>query len=87
MTCEQMSCEFDSSGGAFPNGYCLWEEVSPNYYVPISCHCKEGYCCGDGPAGKRQPSKQPSKQSSYRGKIVKWQCDPKATHLHQQRQQ
>ncbi|WP_417851835.1 hypothetical protein [Thalassoglobus sp.] len=35
---------YDSSGGVFQNGYCIWKGT-----VLISSHCKDGYNCGGGP--------------------------------------
>lgn len=36
-----VSCSFDSSGGAYPNGYCvyLWDGAP----ILVKCYCKEGY--------------------------------------------
>lgn len=70
MTCQDMSCVFDSSGGAFPNGYCVWEQYAGDFVV-ISCHCKEGYCCGTGPIGIKSP---------YDGQRFKFPCVPKEEH-------
>jgi hypothetical protein len=44
-------CSFDSSGGAFPDGYCVWRVKFGEPPTQVSCHCREGYVCGDGPIG------------------------------------
>jgi len=75
MTCQDMSCTYDSSGGAFPDGYCIWESSSMGW-LPISCHCKKGYCCGDGPGTMRRPS----------GQLLKWPCRLREKHAHEQQQ-
>ncbi|MBC8877082.1 MAG: hypothetical protein H8E44_47240 [Planctomycetes bacterium] len=66
MTCQEMSCVFDSSGGAFPNGYCIWEKVDRGCFL-ISCHCQVGFCCGEGPGEIAGPI----------GLRIKWPCDIK----------
>lgn len=67
MTCQDMSCEFDSSGGAFPDGYCIWEQDAGGLFTVISCHCREGYCCGSGPTRVKNP---------VRGQRYKIPCVP-----------
>lgn len=73
MTCEQLSCTFDTSGGIFPNGYCIWMNIE-GQWVAYECHCKEGYCCGESPVGIKRPS----------GQLLKVACTPKKKHEHKQ---
>lgn len=74
MTCQDMSCSFDSSAGTFPNGYCIWENID-GLWEAVACHCKEGYCCGDPPIGFDRPT----------GQFIKVPCVPKQRHQHEQR--
>lgn len=78
MTCQDMSCVYDSSGGAFPDGYCVWVYHEPTgQYNLWSCHCREGYCCGQSPASIRRP---------YDGQRVRQTCRLKAKPQQQQQQ-
>ena len=39
-----VTCSFDSSGGVFEKGYCVWEyRVADGIWRLIACHCKPGY--------------------------------------------
>ena len=57
---------FDSSGGAFPDGYCVWELVNGGDHTVVAVHCREGYVPGDGPQ---------TAEPDYDGQLVKWPCD------------
>ncbi|QDT35561.1 hypothetical protein Mal48_48390 [Thalassoglobus polymorphus] len=57
---------FDSSGGAFQNGYCIWKGT-----ILISSHCKEGYNCGGGPPKDYVPR--------FEGECVKIGCSKSPT--------
>ena len=78
MSCQDSSYSFDSSGGVFPDGYCVWEERNGVYY-PISCHCRDGFCCGSGPGGM--------KRSKFAGQRVRWPCELGTSGAQQQQQQ
>jgi hypothetical protein len=57
---------FESSGGMFPDGYCLWQlfiGTSPNL---VACHCRESYVPGDGPLGVIP---------EFDGQVIKWSCE------------
>lgn len=52
VDCEPQASDgsYDSSGGLFPDGYCLWKG-----HVLISMNCKPGYNCGGAPPPDFQP--------------------------------
>jgi len=58
---------FDSSGGVFPDGYCIWALHFDSSPSAISCHCRTGHECGSGPLGV---------EPEYEGQLVKWPCGP-----------
>lgn len=61
---ENQDSSYDSSGGLFPDGYCIWKGSQL-----ISSHCKAGYGCGGAPpTGAEQ---------RFEGECVKVACVPK----------
>jgi len=68
-------CVFDSSGGAFPDGYCVWEVSLSNPPQLISCHCREGFVCGNGPT---------KFDARFEGQLVRHPCQPARTEAQQQ---
>ena len=61
-----MSCSYDSSGGAFPNGYCVYELSGGADPLLQECKCKDGFQC-DPPVGD-------SAKAAYFGQIIRTEC-------------
>jgi hypothetical protein len=57
---------FDSSGGAFPNGYGVWKVFDDRPPELRANYCAPGYRPGDGPGGYK---------AKYRGELVKHPCE------------
>lgn len=62
----ERDCSFDSSEGAFPNGYSIWAVYSDTIPSLISCHCDDDHVPGEGPI---------SVDPEYEGQRIKWPCD------------
>ena len=58
-------CSYDSSGGAYPNGYCVWQYDRYGHPVLLSCHCKTGYTC-----------QSPNGGYAYANQTVRTPCIP-----------
>lgn len=58
---------YDSSGGIFPNGYCVWDTISGTV---VSTHCVTGYVCGN-----RNPEEIKS-QARFGGDLLRLDCRP-----------
>lgn len=67
MGCSE--CSFLSSGGDYPDGYCLWLLRKNLPHVCQSCFCQDGFEC-DPPSPHREPE--------FEGQVVKVPCKPKA---------
>ena len=61
------SCSFLSSGGDYPNGYCLYLLRQGQHHLCLGCYCKDGFVC-------RAPS--PDRIPSYEGETIKVPCWP-----------
>ena len=62
---------FESSGGAFPDGYCVWQLFFDDPPQLVSCHCRDGYVPGAGPLGVIP---------EFDGQVIKWSCEsPKSS--------
>ena len=66
MSCSD--CSFQSSGGDYPDGYCLWLLRFGQAHVCIACYCKDGYEC-QAPAPDRVPI--------FEGETIKVPCKKK----------
>ena len=67
-TCSSSS-SFDTYGGKFPDGYCVWELGGPMGPVLISCHCRPTYVCGAPPGDMSAAARPPGGVFTYRVKI------------------
>ena len=58
-------CSYLSSGGDFPDGYCIWLLRKGRAPICQGCYCKEGFKC-QSPAADRIPD--------FEGQTVKVPC-------------
>ncbi len=58
-------CSYLSSGGEFPNGYCVWLLRDIGDHDCLECYCKDGFECEAPP---------PNRLPQFEGETIRVPC-------------